>query len=62
MKIRIFVRKGVFLFQAVILLFLLSGNIFSDIPPSERAALIALYNSTNGDGWYDNQRWKSNRP
>jgi subtilisin family serine protease len=28
------------------------------IPQSERNALIALYNSTNGDTWYDNTNWK----
>ena len=27
------------------------------IPPSERAALIALYNSTNGPGWTNNTNW-----
>ncbi len=29
------------------------------IPPIERAALIALYNSTNGDSWTDNSGWKT---
>ncbi|MEW6365784.1 MAG: IPT/TIG domain-containing protein [Acidobacteriota bacterium] len=29
------------------------------IPPAERAALIALYNSTNGDGWNNNTAWKT---
>ncbi len=29
------------------------------IPPSERAALIALYNATNGDNWYVNTGWKT---
>ena len=28
------------------------------IPAEEREALIALYNSTNGDGWSDNSGWK----
>ncbi len=28
------------------------------IPPGERAALIALYNSTDGDNWTDNSGWK----
>jgi len=31
---------------------------FSGIPKSERSALIALYNSTNGGGWSDNSGWK----
>jgi len=28
------------------------------IPAAERAALIALYNATNGDRWENNSRWK----
>ncbi|WDF64544.1 leucine-rich repeat domain-containing protein [Flavobacterium sp. KACC 22763] len=31
------------------------------VPASERAALIALYNSTNGDSWY-NSGWDINNP
>jgi len=27
--------------------------------PEERGALIALYNSTNGDGWNNNTGWKT---
>jgi Leucine-rich repeat (LRR) protein len=29
------------------------------IPPQERAALIALYNSTNGDNWNNKSGWKT---
>ena len=29
------------------------------IPAEERAALIALYNATNGDDWTDNSGWKT---
>jgi Leucine-rich repeat (LRR) protein len=29
------------------------------IPTSERAALVALYNSTNGDSWTNNSGWKT---
>jgi PKD repeat protein len=29
------------------------------VPAAERAALIALYNSTNGDNWTDNGGWKT---
>ena len=32
------------------------------IPAAERAALIALYNSTNGGGWLENSGWKGNNP
>lgn len=45
-------------YTAIILLFIvfLSSPVFmsSAIPAVERDALIALYNSTNGDGWTDN--------
>ena len=30
----------------------------ADIPTSERNALIALYNSTGGDNWYERANWK----
>jgi Leucine-rich repeat (LRR) protein len=31
----------------------------ANLPASERAALIALYNSTDGDGWSHNTGWKT---
>lgn len=31
------------------------------IPATERAALIALYNSTDGDNWTNNSGWKTPR-
>jgi Leucine-rich repeat (LRR) protein len=31
----------------------------ASLPASERAALIALYNSTDGDGWSHNTGWKT---
>lgn len=37
---------------------LLAGSIRANIPTSERNALIALYNSTNGDGWINRANWK----
>jgi hypothetical protein len=37
----------------------LSGYIYGDIPAQERAALIALYNSTTGDNWPNNDGWKT---
>ncbi len=33
-------------------------NAYAAIPEQERAALIALYNSTNGDNWEFNDGWK----
>jgi hypothetical protein len=32
------------------------------VPSSERDALIALYNSTNGDNWNNNTNWNSTEP
>jgi hypothetical protein len=51
-------RKVSFCFLIIILL-RLSNFFFGAIPASERAALIALYNSTNGDGWHRNSGWKT---
>ena len=34
-------------------------RVINAIPSAERSALIALYNSTNGDGWTDNSGWKN---
>jgi len=34
-------------------------SLYAAIPASERAALIALYNSTDGDNWSDNTNWKT---
>jgi hypothetical protein len=31
----------------------------ADVPASERAVLIALYEGTNGDGWTDHSGWKT---
>ena len=35
----------------------MSGFMFGAIPVAERAALIALYNNTNGAGWTYNTNW-----
>lgn len=51
-------------------LFILATTLFltfstlltADVPQSERVALIAIYNSTNGATWTDNTRWDSNDP
>jgi Leucine-rich repeat (LRR) protein len=36
-----------------------SGFVYGAIPAEERAALIALYNGTNGDNWTNNNGWKT---
>lgn len=42
------------------LLLLLVANLsFSQVSPAERAALIALYNSTDGPNWTDNTNWNT---
>ncbi|MCP4710918.1 MAG: hypothetical protein GY869_20030, partial [Planctomycetes bacterium] len=44
------------------LTFFLSTDSMAAIPAEERAALIALYNSTNGDNWRNNSGWKGYNP
>jgi hypothetical protein len=50
------------LFLTLLLLSLILGigieDAFSIIPAAERNALIALYNSTDGDNWTNNNGWK----
>ncbi|MGE5343627.1 MAG: BACON domain-containing protein [Candidatus Omnitrophota bacterium] len=43
----------------VILLLEFSTAAFGAIPAEERAALIALYNNTNGNNWADKTGWKT---
>ncbi len=37
----------------------LASEAHAAIPTAERAALIALYNSTNGAGWYSRANWRN---
>ena len=37
----------------------LLGQVHAAIPTIEREALIALYDSTDGDNWNDNSGWKT---
>ncbi|MEE9532069.1 MAG: hypothetical protein V3W52_13835, partial [Syntrophobacteria bacterium] len=37
---------------------LTARHVHAAIPAAERAALIALYNGTDGDNWNDNTGWK----
>lgn len=43
----------------IMLLLLFTGVILGNIPLSEREALIALYNATDGDNWNRNENWKT---
>ena len=51
------------LLELMITVFILTGGLLGQvhaaIPASERAALIALYNSTDGDNWSNNDGWKT---
>ena len=50
--IKSLIQKALFL-----LLISLAGVSYAQIPQIERDALIALYNSTDGDNWTDNTGW-----
>lgn len=44
---------------AFVLCLMQAGFVCAAIPPIEREALIALYNSTNGAGWSDKTNWRN---
>ncbi|MCX6583459.1 MAG: carboxypeptidase regulatory-like domain-containing protein [Candidatus Aminicenantes bacterium] len=52
-------RKRIFIGLMIVLFVCVPNFIQGAIPALERAALIALYNSTNGDGWTDSSGWKT---
>lgn len=52
-------EKPGFVYLIIVLIVCLPGPIYGDIPAPERAALIALYNSTNGNNWVNNDGWKT---
>ncbi|NIM13263.1 MAG: hypothetical protein GTO45_14215 [Candidatus Aminicenantes bacterium] len=58
-KIGEIMKKRIILFIFAFILSQFSGFIHGAIPASERAALIALYNRTNGDSWINNSGWKT---
>lgn len=53
MKHRLF--RGI----AFVLLIFITNLLQGVIPAHERSALIAIYNSTNGDDWFSNYTWKT---
>lgn len=53
---KIIFGKAIFLISILVFL---SGLTHAAIPAEERAALIALYNATNGDNWTNNDGWKT---
>ncbi len=56
MKFR--VGSGLVLVALTVVAFLSATSAWAAIPTTERNALIALYNSTNGDGWSSRAYWK----
>ncbi|MCX6580185.1 MAG: hypothetical protein NT166_08375 [Candidatus Aminicenantes bacterium] len=52
-------KKRIIMVIFVFIFLQFSGFIQGAIPASERAALIALYNSTNGDNWTNMSGWKT---
>ncbi|MGD2085929.1 MAG: hypothetical protein PVH61_07080 [Candidatus Aminicenantes bacterium] len=49
-----------FVLIGLLVVSLTSNPLQAAIPASERAALIALYNATNGDSWWYSSLWKGN--
>ena len=47
--------------QLGVLLLMVSG-LSAEVSPEERAALVALYDSTNGDSWTNHSNWKTDDP
>ncbi len=52
-------RKKIIMFLFFIFLFKMPVLLCGVIPAKERSALIALYNSTDGDNWVNNEGWKT---
>jgi len=58
-------NRGAIVLLLIILLSLfagMAGTGYGAIPQKEREALIALYNSTNGDNWIIKSGWKTSTP
>lgn len=53
--------KTKFIYISIVSL-LLTSFCWSQVPPSEKAALVALYNATNGDEWTNKTNWDFNTP
>ncbi|MCP4213769.1 MAG: hypothetical protein GY765_03885, partial [bacterium] len=51
--------KSKWLLMVIFCLTLFTAPLLSDIPQTERDALIALYNSTGGDNWKNNSNWRN---
>lgn len=61
--VKIEIKKKLFqevVFISILLLLFINRSLEAAIPGSEREALIAFYNATNGDEWKNNSGWKGN--
>ena len=56
--VKLRVGSGLVLAALTVVILGSATSVRADIPTSERNALIALYNSTNGDGWINRANWK----
>jgi len=50
------------LFCSVFLLLLMNFTLLAQVPETEKEALIALYNSTGGENWFNNTNWNTTEP
>ena len=55
-------NSKIIIFVAVVYVLVSAVSVMAAISDTERAVLIILYKSTNGDEWYDNSGWKGNNP
>jgi Leucine-rich repeat (LRR) protein len=58
-KMRKVIMFFVFILSGLLVISSTGITLQAAIPASERAALIELYNSTNGDNWTNNSGWKT---
>jgi len=42
--------------------FILSSQLFGQVPAHEKSALLKFYHATNGSNWFDNSNWNTNNP
>jgi len=56
--VKLRVGSGLVLAVLTVVALVSATSVWADIPLTERNALIALYNSTNGDGWINRANWK----
>jgi len=50
------------IFTGLFMIIVFQVSLYATVPQIQREALVALYNSTNGDNWDDNTNWNSGDP